>query len=78
MKYSLTNNTKTWNGVTLFQIKAEISFGSISKGELGGYIEKEGNLSQAGNAWVSGNAQVSLLLYSTLMTLTSPPSGGKK
>ena len=37
MKYSLTNNTKTWNGVTLFQIKAEISFGSISKGELGGY-----------------------------------------
>ena len=58
MKYSLTNNTKTWNGVTLFQIKAEISFGSISKGELGGYIEKEGNLSQAGNAWVSGDARV--------------------
>ena len=42
-KYSLTNNTKTWYGITLFQIKAEISFGSVVKGELGGYIEKEDN-----------------------------------
>ena len=58
-KYSLTTNTKKCFEITLFQIKAEISFGSISKGELGGYIEKEENLSQDGNAWVSGNAQVS-------------------
>jgi carbonic anhydrase/acetyltransferase-like protein (isoleucine patch superfamily) len=59
MKYSLTKNTKEWFGKTLFQIKAEISFGSVSKGELGGYIEKEANLSQSGNAWVSGNAWLS-------------------
>ena len=59
-KYSLTKNTKEWCGITLFQIKAEISFGSIAKGELGGYIEKEENLSQVyGNAWVSGDARVS-------------------
>jgi len=58
-KYSLTNNTKVWCGITLFQIKAEMSFGCIVKGELGGYIEKEENLSQvSGNAWVYGNAQV--------------------
>ena len=46
-KYSLTNNKKEWCGITLFQIKAEMNFGSIIKGELGGYIEKENNLSQA-------------------------------
>jgi len=59
MKYSLTSNTKDWLGTTLYQIKAEVSFGCIAKGELGGYIEKENNLSQDGNAWVSGNARVS-------------------
>ena len=58
-KYSLTKNTKQWFGITLFQIKAEMSFGIVAKGELGGYIEKESNLSQEGNAWVSGDAQVS-------------------
>ena len=58
-KYSLTKNTIEYAGRTLFQIKAEMSFGSIVKGELGGYIEKEENLAQVyGNAWVSGNARV--------------------
>ena len=57
-KYSLTKNTKVWSGITLFQIKAEMSFGSVVKGELGGYIEKEENLNQNGNAWVSGDAWV--------------------
>ena len=50
MKYSLTTNTKVWCGITLFQIKAEMSFGSVVKGELGGYIEKKENLSEDGNA----------------------------
>lgn len=58
-KYKLTNNTKQWCGKTLFQIEALVSFGSVLKGELGGYIEKEENLAQvSGNAWVYGNAQV--------------------
>jgi hypothetical protein len=57
-KYSLTKNTREWRGRTLFQIKAEISFGNVKKGELGGYIEKEENLSQEGNAWVYGNTWV--------------------
>ncbi|AGF87662.1 Uncharacterised protein [Streptococcus suis] len=30
-----------------------ISFGSVEVGDLGGYIEKEENLSHDGNAWVS-------------------------
>lgn len=57
-KYSLTKTTKEYLGRTLFQIKAEISFGNVSKGELGGYIEKEENLSQEDNAWVYSNARV--------------------
>jgi len=57
-KYKLTKNIKELGGRTLFQIEATTSFGLVSKGELGGYIENEENLSQSGNAWVSGNAQV--------------------
>lgn len=46
-------------GTKLFRIKALVEFGDVSAGELGGYIEKEGNLSQDGNAWVYDNAKVS-------------------
>ena len=35
-----------------------ISFSDIEKGEIGGYVESETNLSQYGDAWVSGNAWV--------------------
>ena len=45
-------------GKKLFRIKALVAFGSVEKGELGGFIEREDNLSHDGNAWVSGNAQV--------------------
>lgn len=45
-------------GIELFRIKALISFGNVKKGELGGYVEKEENLSHSGNAWVSGDARV--------------------
>ena len=47
------------SGVKLFRIKALIEFGNVKAGDLGGYIEKEENLSHMGNAWVSGNARVS-------------------
>ena len=45
-------------GKKLFRIKALVAFGDVEKGELGGFIEKEDNLSHDGNAWVSGNAWV--------------------
>ena len=57
-KYELTENTTMHFGKKLFQIKALISFGDVKAGELGGWIEKEENLSHAGNAWVSGDARV--------------------
>ena len=58
-KYILTETTKDLLGTTLHQIKAVRSFGDVKEGELGGWIEKEENLSQEGNAWVSGDAWVS-------------------
>jgi hypothetical protein len=45
-------------GKKLFRIKALVAFGDVEKGELGGFIEKEDNLSHDDNAWVSGNAWV--------------------
>lgn len=58
MKYKLTDVKINFMGKTLFQIEAVKCFGDIVKGQKGGFIEKESNLSQGGNAWVSGNAWV--------------------
>ena len=58
-KYELVvDDTITFWGWKLFRIRALISFGSVDAGELGGYIQKEENLSQEDDAWVSGNAKV--------------------
>jgi hypothetical protein len=61
-KYILTENYKTLpNGTKVYQIKAlrDIPRIGVKAGDLGGYIESERNLSQQGNAFISGNAQVS-------------------
>lgn len=57
-KFELTADKIKSNGVTLHRIKALIDFGDVKAGELGGYVEKETNLSQYGGAWVSDNACV--------------------
>ena len=57
-KYELTAEFIEKWGKKLFRIKALISFGSVEVGELGGYVEKEDNLAQDGNARVYGNAWV--------------------
>ena len=45
-------------GKKLFRIKALVAFGNVEKGELGGFIEKEDNLSHDDNAWVFCDARV--------------------
>ena len=45
-------------GKKLFRIKALVEFGNVKEGELGGFVEKEENLSHEGNAWVYENARV--------------------
>ena len=44
-KFRLTDNTKIIHGITLYQIMAISSFANVEKGDLGGWIEKENNLS---------------------------------
>ena len=55
-KYELTTETLQFAGRTLHRIKAVKDFGSVKSGELGGWIEKEENLSQDDNAWIDGEA----------------------
>lgn len=57
-KYELTNDTITANSKTLHRIKALKTFSNVKEGELGGYVEREDNLGQSGDAWVYGNAWV--------------------
>lgn len=42
----------------LYRIQALKDIGKVKKGTLGGYIEKESNLSQEGDAWVHRGAIV--------------------
>ena len=60
MKYELTTETIEVCGKTLHRIKAvnDISEIGIKKGDLGGFVESESNLSQEGTCWVYGLARV--------------------
>lgn len=57
-KYELTDETKEIGGRILHRIKALIDLFGAKAGDLGGWIEKEENLSQEGQCWVSNNACV--------------------
>jgi hypothetical protein len=55
-KYELTDETKEFDGKTLYRIRALIDFGREKAGDFGGWIEKEENLSQEGRCWVYDDA----------------------
>ena len=57
-KFELTNETKKVGEIILHRVKAVVDFGYVEAGDCGGWIEKEENLAQNGDAWVSGNAWV--------------------
>ena len=57
-KFELTEETIKYDGHTLYRIIALKDFGGACKGDLGGYVEKEKNLSQEGNCWVGDDAKV--------------------
>ena len=50
-------NTIEFNGRTLHRIKALKDFGNVKKGEVGGYVQNENNLSHKGNCWIYNNAK---------------------
>ena len=62
MKFEFTGEVKIVFGIQLKRIRAladiDLGWKIIKGGELGGWLEKETNLSQFGNAWVYGNAKV--------------------
>ena len=61
-KFEFTGETKTisllFRTAILHRIRAVAEFGLVKVGDLGGWIEKEENLSHEGKAWVWGNAKV--------------------
>ena len=61
-KFEFTGETKTislfFRTATLHRIRAIAEFGLVKIGDLGGWIEKEENLSHEGKAWVCGDAKV--------------------
>ena len=57
-KYEFTGETKVFLNKTLHRIRAIVDFGTVHAGDVGGWIEKDENLNQCGNAWVCGDAKV--------------------
>ncbi|WP_375637295.1 MULTISPECIES: hypothetical protein [unclassified Bartonella] len=55
-KYKLTDETIKVDRITLYRIRALKDFGDVKKGDLGGWVESEWNLSHDDNCWVGGNA----------------------
>jgi len=58
-KYELTDETKELYGHTLHRIKALRDFGEVKKGDIGGWVESENNLSQSASCWVFDNGRIS-------------------
>lgn len=67
-KYELTDEIIVLNGRTLYRIRALIDFKPgiryangnvvIKKGDLGGFVASENNLSQQGNCWAFNNSKI--------------------
>ena len=57
-KYKLTEETINVNGFILHRIEALKDFSDVKKGDKGGFVEKERNLSQYNDCWIYENAMV--------------------
>lgn len=57
-KFVLTEETYNIDNRTLYRIKALRSFGDVKRGDLGGFIEREENLSHNGDCWIYNRACV--------------------
>ena len=56
MKYELIETNLRNNKV--YRIKALKNFSDVMKGDIGGFVENENNLSQEGSCWIYGNSEV--------------------
>ena len=57
-KYILTEEAKEVGGHILHRIQAMRDFGGVQKGDLGGWVESEENLSHDGDCWIFDNGEV--------------------
>ena len=57
-KYKLTDEFITLSNRKLYRIEALKSFYNVKKGDKGGFVESENNLSQKGNCWIHNDAKV--------------------
>ena len=57
-KFKLTEESIVFLGRTLYRIEALKDFDIVKKGDKGGYVQKEDNLSQEEDCWISDNAKV--------------------
>jgi len=53
-KYKITDEIRKIGATILYRIEALKNFGNVKAGDKGGWIEKEGNLSQVDDCWVYG------------------------
>lgn len=58
-KFELVENLTLYhNGGLLYRIRALKNFGDVKKGDIGGWVESEKNLSQKGLCWIYDDAKV--------------------
>ena len=56
-KYELTNIIMEFHGRILYRIRALKDFSDVKKGDLGGWVSNENNLSQEGYCWIYNEAK---------------------
>ena len=57
-KYKLTDEIIDFKGCKLHRIEALKDFSNVKKGDRGGFVESEDNLSQDGDCWIHDDARV--------------------
>ena len=57
-KYKLTDEYITIDNTKLYRIEAIKNFADVHKGDKGGFVESEENLSQNGSCWIYDDAKV--------------------
>lgn len=54
----LTNESRSYNGKTLYRIQALKDFSNVKQGDIGGWVSDYTNLKQDGNCWIYDNSIV--------------------
>ena len=78
-KYKLTDETIQVSGHTLHRIEALKNFGRVMKGDKGGFVQSERNLSHLGNCWIFDDSKAignSLVYQNAVLSGNKPNNIG--